>query len=148
MSSKILIIEDNDDFRFLLKSCLETQALGVNILEATSGEQGKEMALAETPDIILMDIRLPGINGVEAASAIKQEIPDTKIVILTMFETETFKKVFSSDYIEAYIGKSEIHDKLIPLIKKVLSEGKASEFSGPNPKANSNPNPKAKRTGY
>src|SRR3989338_3291387 len=120
MSTKILIIEDHDDFRAMVKSYLEKQDFKMEVFEAPTGELGVVKALREKPDIILMDIRLPNMNGIDAASRIKKYLPSCKIVILTMFETEAFRNVFKSQDIEAYIGKSELYEKLVPLLKEIL----------------------------
>jgi len=90
---------------------------------------GIEKALREKVNIILMDIRLPNINGIDAATRIRRHLPDCRIVVLTMFETEAFRKVFKSGDTTAYIGKSELYDKLMPVIKGILKE-----FNGTNKK--------------
>ena len=69
-----------------------------------------------------MDIRLPNINGIDAATRIRRHLPDCRIVVLTMFETEAFRKVFKSGDITAYIGKSELYDKLLPVVKGILKD--------------------------
>ncbi len=126
MAAKILIIEDHDDFRKTVRTHLESQDLDFEIQEAASGELGVSLALRERPHIILMDIRLPGINGIDAASKIKIHIPESEIIILTMFETEAFKEVFQSDHVTAYVGKSELYEKLVPIMKKILDVKKIS----------------------
>ena len=118
----MLIIEDHEDFRSTVKSYLEMQEIGLEIFEADSGELGIIKALREQPHIVLMDIRLPGISGIEAAGRIKGYLPKCDIIVLTMFETVAFKKVFKSDNIAAYIGKSELYDKLVPVIQKLLGK--------------------------
>ena len=128
---KILIIDDHDDFRKIVKSHLETNELGVEIFESDSGELGIVKALREKPEIVLMDIRLPGMNGLEAASKIKEYLPNCEIIILTMFETEAFKKVFRSEHINAYIGKSELYDKLIPHIQKIIDKSSSKIPASP-----------------
>ena len=124
VSKKILIVEDHNDFREIVRNFLRTKMADVNpeIIEATTGEDGVVVALKEKPDIILMDIRLPKMTGMDAASMIKASFPECKIIILTMFETETFRKVFKSDSVTAYIGKSELYDKLVPEINKIFSK--------------------------
>ncbi|OGX31041.1 MAG: hypothetical protein A2787_01200 [Omnitrophica WOR_2 bacterium RIFCSPHIGHO2_01_FULL_48_9] len=119
---KILIVEDHEDFREIVKSYLQSQDLNIELFEAASGELGIVKALREKPHIVLMDIRLPNINGIDAANRIRQYLPDCKIIILTMFETAAFRSTFKSDGIAAYIGKSELYDKLGPLLKKILAE--------------------------
>lgn len=120
MSTKILIIEDHDDFRSMVKSYLEKQDIPIEVFEAETGEAGVVKALRAKPEIILMDIRLPNMNGIDAAGRIKKYLPDCKIIVLTMFETEGFRSVFKSQDIVAYIGKSELYEKLVPLLKEIL----------------------------
>ncbi len=124
MKTKILIVEDNQDFRNMVKCYLEKQNLGFEIHEAATGLLGVEKALQERPKIVLMDIRLPFLNGIEASSQIKKVFPDCKIIILTMFESPREREVFKNDNIDDYLGKSEVYDKLIPTIQKYLMEGR------------------------
>lgn len=126
MSVKILIVEDHDDFRKTVRAHLERQDFRWEVTEAASGELGVSLALREQPHIILMDIRLPGMNGIDAANKIKVHIPESDIVLLTMFETEAFKKVFQSENVTAYVGKSELYEKLVPIIKEILASKKIS----------------------
>ena len=119
---KLLIIDDHDEFRKIVRDYLEKQGLGIDVLEDSSAELGIVKALREKADIVLMDIRLPGINGIDAASRIKRYLPGCDIIVLTMFETENFKKIFKSDDVIAYVGKSELYDKLVPIVKRVLAK--------------------------
>lgn len=115
---RILLIEDYDDFRKIVADYLKTQDASFEIFEASSGELGVVTALREKPHIILMDIRLPNMSGIDTAAKIKKYLPDCKIIALTMFETAAFREVFKSGDISAYVGKSELHEKLMPLIQK------------------------------
>lgn len=135
MALKILIIEDHEDFRQIVKDYLKSQIGNLQIFEAASGEAGEFIANRENPELILMDIRLPNANGIDTASRIKRNLPECRIVILTMFETDIFRNVFKSDDINAYLGKSELYEKLIPIIKKLFPRlnngpGKDTEHSG------------------
>ncbi len=122
MNLKILIVDDHDDFRKAVRKHLENQNLGVEVLEADCGEVGVAMAAHRLPDIILMDIRLPGIDGLDAASQIKSQFPDSKIIFLTMFETQAFRDAFAIDVASDYIGKSDLYEKLVPAIKQILEK--------------------------
>ena len=123
MSKRILIVDDNDDFRKVVRQYLEMQNLGLVIQEAKSGELGIARALHTPPNVVLMDLRLPGINGIDAATQIKDNAPACD-VILTMFETEEFKKGCGRGNIAAFIGKSDIYDRLMPALKRCLSSTK------------------------
>jgi CheY-like chemotaxis protein len=80
---KILYVEDNDDNVYMLKNRLSRA--GFTVIIATDGEQGIAMAISEQPDLVLMDLTLPGIDGKEATRQIKAD-PATKgipIIALT-----------------------------------------------------------------
>src|SRR6266700_2380213 len=85
---RILIADDHplfrDGLRVLLESVPDMQVIG----EATTGNEVLEEAHALQPDLILMDIRMPGINGIEATRRILQTSPHIRVLILTMFQDE------------------------------------------------------------
>lgn len=122
MQARILIVEDHEDFRQQVKHYLETQDLPFEIFEAGDGEAAVSLAQVKHPEVILMDIRLPDISGLDAANRIKNFLPNSEIVVLTMFETEAFRKVFKSDDIVEYLGKSELYEKLVPVLRKILAK--------------------------
>jgi CheY-like chemotaxis protein len=72
---RILYVEDNDDLVYFVKR--RFARIGVTVLVATDGEQGVAMAAAERPDLILMDLGLPGLDGWEATKRIKSQ-PETR----------------------------------------------------------------------
>ena len=119
--NKILIVDDSDNFRVMLKEYLEKHALAVEIFEASTGEMGVAKAACIRPDIVLMDINLPHSSGLEASKHIKGDYPDCDVIILTMFEVKVFKEAARSIKATDFIGKSEIDERLVPAIKKCLA---------------------------
>ncbi|MBP6342809.1 MAG: response regulator transcription factor [Candidatus Omnitrophica bacterium] len=115
---KILIIDDSDEFRAMLKEYLKRHNLGAEIFEASTGEMGIAKASCIRPDIVLMDVSLPKINGLEATQQIKTDNPDSHIIILTMFSVQKFKEESKRIKADDFIGKSEIDEKLVPAIRK------------------------------
>jgi CheY-like chemotaxis protein len=79
---KILYVEDNDDNVYMLKNRLSRA--GFTVIIATNGEQGIAMATSEQPDLILMDITLPGIDGKEATRRIKADPATKRIPIIAL----------------------------------------------------------------
>lgn len=79
------MVDDHEVVRLGLKSLLERQVNFEVVAEASSENEAVEKALAHKPDVVLMDVRLAGGNGVEATARIMAELPDTKIIILTSF---------------------------------------------------------------
>ena len=84
---RILLADDHALFRDGVASLL--RAWGVQVVgEASTGAQAVEQAVKLRPDLVLMDIKMPGTSGLEALALLKQELPETKIVMLTMSEDE------------------------------------------------------------
>ena len=83
MKSSILIVEDHELTRFGLKTAFEACDYIENIFEADSAENGFEILNNEKIDLVIMDLGLPGIDGIEATKKIKQSNKELKIVILT-----------------------------------------------------------------
>ena len=84
MSPHILIVEDHQGVRQSLREWLELSFPGYRLLEATSGEEAVILAQAMCPCLVIMDIGLPGMSGIEAAQGIKAAVPATRVVMLTI----------------------------------------------------------------
>lgn len=124
MSNKtVLIIDDHTDFREMLRSFIGKRFSDINILEAATGEEGIKMALKVQPNISLIDVRLPGIDGLEAGTRIKAQIPQCQVIIMSMFK-DVFQKSMGSKP-SIFINKSDIDGELLPLLCKYLN-GKKS----------------------
>ena len=124
MKKRILIVEDHDDFRVMVKEYLNRHKLDLEIFEASTGEMGVTKASCVKPDIVLMDINLPRANGLEVAKHIKDDHPDCDIVFLTMFDVALFKKAAEKIKARAFIGKNEVYEQLLPVIKECLGNRK------------------------
>ena len=86
---RILIADDHPVYRFGLRSLLTSISDMEVVGEAETGEDAIQQAVQLVPDIILMDINMPGVNGIEATRRILEKQPETSILIITMFDDET-----------------------------------------------------------
>ncbi len=80
MPVRVMIVEDHPDSREILR--IQIEYLGYKVIEALSGEEALEKALVENPDLIIMDIMLPGMNGIEATIALKQNSKTSRIPVI------------------------------------------------------------------
>ncbi len=118
----ILIVEDHDELRHSLQDWLCSFFQDCRVLDARSGEEAVQKAGSESPDIVLMDVMLPEMNGIEAASRIKALVPGVQILMLSMYEDSAYQSDASAAGATAYIPKHRMGAELIPAITRLLSE--------------------------
>ncbi|MCY7041020.1 response regulator transcription factor [Streptococcus sanguinis] len=116
---KILLVDDHQMVRLGLKSYLELQDGIAEVSEAVNGKEGVEQALASLPDVIIMDIVMPEMNGIEATLAILKEWPEAKILILTSYlDNEKIYPVLDAGA-HGYMLKTSSAEEILRAIKKV-----------------------------
>jgi CheY-like chemotaxis protein len=120
MAHRILYVEDNFQNKRLVRKILVSR--GYDILEADDGLTGVEMASDEQPDLILMDISLPGIDGVEATQRIKarDETAAIPVIALTANAMRGDRERFISAGCDDYLPKPISTGELIEMLKKHL----------------------------
>src|SRR6266536_5347767 len=101
----ILIVEDNEKYMKLARDVLQFN--GFRTLEATTGKQGLELAATEQPDLILMDIQLPDLDGVTALRRLRAntQTAGIKVVALTAFAMKDDRDLFVSAGFDGYLSK-------------------------------------------
>ncbi len=119
--ARILIVDDSPTEVHVLKTMLQKN--GFDTLEATSGEEGIEKARTERPDLILMDIVMPGLNGFQATRQLTRD-PDTAsipVIIVTTKDQETDRIWGLRQGAKDYITKPVEEKDLVAKIKAVLA---------------------------
>lgn len=119
VNKTILIVDDHRDFREMVRSFIQKRFQDVEIKEAETGEEGVEMAIKEKPDVSLIDVRLPGIDGIETARQIKEQVPECQIITMSMFKQSSLQSLIDKKVI-IFINKDEIDSELLPLLYKFL----------------------------
>ena len=118
MKTRVIIADDHDIIREGLKGLLEKK--GVRVLGiAQNGREAIDLAVAHHPDIVLMDIAMPDLNGVDATAAIKRRVPHTKIIALSMHSNKTHIDNMFSSGASAYIIKESAFEELMDAIDEV-----------------------------
>jgi len=122
MKRKILIVEDIPGLIHILQ--LEVQRLGYETLLASNGEEAVEMAIAELPNLIMMDIMMPEMDGLEAARRIRENPQTTTIPIIavTALSSRKDKTKCLDSGCDDYLGKPFTASQLSSSIKKLLEQ--------------------------
>jgi DNA-binding NarL/FixJ family response regulator len=120
MSIKIMLVDDHPVFRSGLKNIIVKESAFEVVSEVDNGELAIKEALKVLPDIIVMDINMPNIDGIEATISIKEVLPDTKILILTMYSDEAYLKAGLKAGASGYVLKRAVDTELITAIKTVI----------------------------
>ncbi|MGM7699118.1 response regulator [Microbacterium sp. A84] len=87
---RILLVDDQELIRVGFRLVLEAESDMVVVGEASDGEEAIRRATEFTPDVVLMDIRMPGLDGIAATEAIVQSLPDTRVLVLTTFDLDEY----------------------------------------------------------
>jgi len=122
-SIRILIADDQTITRSGLQTMLATQENMQVIGEARDGAQVIELAASLQPDVILMDVRMPGINGIEATRRIHRTSPHIRILVLTVFDDDTLVFPVIRAGASGYLLKNTEQDELLRAIRTVANGG-------------------------
>lgn len=119
MKTTILIVDDHIITRQGLRALLEKQPNMVVVAEAENGREGIKLALRHTPDIIVMDINMPGLNGVDATRQILAELPEASVIALSMYSDRSYVKGMLKAGAAGYLLKSCAFEELTHAIRTV-----------------------------
>jgi len=120
---RTLLIEDNSTFRELVKLNLQSQFPSIDVFEAKDGTEALEKIDSFPPNLIFMDIRLPGQNGLELTKKIKAAHPNITIIILTSYNLPEYREAATRFKADHFLLKDSIATgELDRLVKSVLSE--------------------------
>lgn len=132
LKTTVLILEDHEALRRSLREWLEISFPECRVLEAKSGVEAITIACAEMPDIVLMDIGLPEMTGIEVTRHLKRAVPQARVVMLTIHETQDYRLAAAEAGADAYVPKRKMNSDLIPILASLLLPPRDTG-SGPAP---------------
>ncbi|HEY4950653.1 MAG TPA: response regulator transcription factor [Candidatus Acidoferrales bacterium] len=117
----ILIADDSEMVRTKIRQALERKTDFEICGEATDGLEAVAKAKELTPDLILLDVKMPRLNGLEVAGILRHTLPGIRIIMVTMYAEELNKKLASLFGIDAVFSKSEGVTRLIERVENLLA---------------------------
>lgn len=129
----LLIVEDEELVRTGIRRLVPFEEFGItSILEADNGEEGLRLFLAHHPDIVLLDINIPKLNGLEFAAKAKAQKPGVKIAVITGYDyydyAVTALKIGIDDYVLKPVSRSDVYEVLRKLVEKLRNEQQQLEL--------------------
>lgn len=120
---KIMLVDDHRLVRAGLKRVLAEAADMEVIADASSGEEALELTRTKVPDVVLMDINMPGIGGLETTRRLVQRLPQLKVIVVSMHLEEPYPSRMLAAGAAGYISKDSAADEVIAAIRRVYSGG-------------------------
>lgn len=117
-SSVVLVVEDDSAIRDVMREELESQ--GLRVLGASSGEESLMILETRAVDVVIMDLRMPGMNGVETSIAIKHRFPNLPIILCTVCDESHVRKFIGRE-IQSYLPKPFTLDQLNTTVQTALA---------------------------
>jgi DNA-binding NarL/FixJ family response regulator len=121
--TRIMVVDDHPLYRMGITALISTRADMLTVAEADTGEEAVEKFSVHKPDVVLMDLRLPGIGGVDAIRAIRKSAPASRFIVLTTYEGDEDIHQALEAGASGYLVKGMPSDFLIDAIKKVCAGG-------------------------
>ena len=122
-SVKVLIVDDQQMFREGIRHRLAQEA-DISVLgEAASGEEALAMISRTKPDVIILDIRLPNMSGIEVARQVRQQWPDVKILVLSGYDFDQYVRAAARVGIDGYVLKDAPQDVLVKALREIVAGG-------------------------
>ncbi len=123
MSIKVLVADDHTLVRDGIRALLATAGDMQLVAEASDGREALEQARVTHPDVILLDIAMPGLGGLESVPLLRHDVPDAKILILTQYEQPEYVRRFLHLGVAGYVLKKAAGTELIAAIRAVHRGG-------------------------
>ena len=120
---KTILVDDDFSFRQLVKIRLQDQFPSMDVIEAGDGVEAFQKIDSYPPNLIFMDISLPGENGLKLTRKIKAGYPDTIVIILTTHDLPEYREEAARDKADYFLSKGSITtDEIFKLVKSILLE--------------------------
>jgi DNA-binding NarL/FixJ family response regulator len=133
MPLTIVVVDDAADYRQMIRALLTPMTALVTIVgEAEDGEQALALVRLERPDLVITDLIMPRLNGIELTKRIRQELPRTSVILISSYTEDAYRLMASDSGADAFVRKQVLTTSLLPAIRDLIRR-RLSGGSGPLP---------------
>ena len=119
MGTTILIVDDHAQFRALMRQIV-AEASDLHVVgEAADGTEAMRLIQALRPAIVLLDLMMPQVSGLEVLRWIKAEYPETKVIIVTVHDEDAYRQAVEASGADAFLLKKTLMTDLLPTIRRL-----------------------------
>jgi DNA-binding NarL/FixJ family response regulator len=119
MKTRMLVVDDNSQLRAYIRGIASQQPDLHVVGEAEDGAEAVRLTHELWPDIVLLDLVMPGLNGLEALRRIKAERPDTKVIIVTVHTEDAYRRAAEDGGADAFLVKKTLMTALLPTVQRM-----------------------------
>ena len=123
---RILLADDHSVVRRIVRNFVQSESGWEVCAEATTGREAVVMTAAEHPDVVILDLSMPDLNGLQAASLIHNQFPETQLILLTMHDSLELKDQLTASGIRACIRKDDLNQLVMAIRNACQLEPKLS----------------------
>lgn len=120
---KILVADDHEVMRLGMRNLLESRANWAICAEASNGQEAVDQTFQCDPDVVILDITMPTMNGIEAAGKISASHPDIPIILFSLHLSDELMKTFQCASVRGAVSKGEAARDLVEAVDTVLKGG-------------------------
>jgi DNA-binding NarL/FixJ family response regulator len=118
----VVVVDDDPDYLWVVRFILESGPDQTVIVgEAGSGEEALALVLHKHPDIVIVDLMMPRLNGLDLTRRIKQARPQTKILMMSAYTEDTYRRLASVSGADGFVNKNLIQTALVPAIREIMA---------------------------
>jgi len=135
----IIVVDDDLDFRLIVRALLRGVAdVAIIVGEAEDGDEALALVRRTRPDILISDVIMPGLNGVDLARHVRAELPQTRTILMSSHVEDAYRLMASDSGADVFINKHVITSSLVPAVRDLISRSTGRGSSGlPNGGASS-----------
>ena len=118
----IVVCDDDREYCLILRALLQTMRDAVSVVgEAGDGEEALAMVRRERPDIVITDLVMPQLNGIELTRYIRAELPQTRIILISSHTDDAYRLMASDSGADTFVNKSVISTALVAAVRDIVA---------------------------